>query len=134
LKRRFARLLLLVGAVAIGLSLSRQWPKDRLIHVVLGDAASEVVAVRLRYTGVGDREPDREVTFRYAPGHAPRIVSHEPRLATGDYDVDIEVGLTVTSETSEQNEQNEIHLRRRVHLEDSAVQIDVASALHVAKP
>jgi hypothetical protein len=131
LKGRLVRLPLLVGALAIGLFLSRQWPKDRLIHVVLGDAATGVVALRLRYTQVGDAEPDREVTFRYAPGRAPRIVNHEPRLATGDYDVDIEVGL---SEPREPSEPRDVQVRRRVHVEDGAVQIDVASALHVAKP
>jgi hypothetical protein len=33
----------------------------------------------------------REVAYRYEPGKAPRVVTHEPRLANGEYTVEIEI-------------------------------------------
>jgi hypothetical protein len=62
--------------------------------VVLGDASPRVEEVTLRFAKSDSSSADdwlREVTFRYAKGGAPRIVSYEPRLASGDYLVEIEI-------------------------------------------
>jgi hypothetical protein len=82
---------LLVGAgVAVFLSLRGAWPSDQHLRIVLGDRAPRVEEVRVR-CGPGDGEWTREVMFHYAAGAAPRIVSYEPRLASGDYLVEIDV-------------------------------------------
>jgi hypothetical protein len=79
-----------VGA-AVYLSLAPKWPQDQHLRVVLGDDAPRIESVRLRCGKDGEGEWMREVTFRYAKGEAPRIVSYEPRLANGDYLVEIEL-------------------------------------------
>jgi hypothetical protein len=81
-----------VGAAAY-LSLAPKWPQEQHLRVVLGDDAPHIQSVGVRCGK--DRESDwmREVTFRYAKGEAPRIVSYEPRLANGDYLVEIELEM-----------------------------------------
>jgi hypothetical protein len=82
-----------LGAAAI-FSLAPRWPTDQRLRITLGDLASRAVGVRVRCGSVESRGGDdwaREATFRYAKGEAPRIVSYEPRLASGDYRVEIEV-------------------------------------------
>jgi hypothetical protein len=101
MRRRLVGLLVLAGAMlALYLYLGPKMPKDQVIHLVLGDAAPTVteVAVRYRPTAVSGVSPDagnaewsREVTFEYAKGAAPRVVTHQARLPDGDYLVEIEV-------------------------------------------
>lgn len=93
---RSARIPLLVASAVVVFLLLRHWPTDQTLRIVLGDAAPRVEEVRVRYaepTG-GHDDWEREVTFHYAPGLAPRIVSHEPRLVSGEYDVEVEITLT----------------------------------------
>jgi hypothetical protein len=58
---------------------------------VLGDRASDVDDVTVRYTPPKEKEASRQAAFHYAHGSAPRIVHHAPRLPDGDYAVDIEL-------------------------------------------
>jgi hypothetical protein len=92
--KRFARPSLLVAALAVALLLGKRWPKDQTIHYVLGDAATRVEEVDAHWAE-GDKpgleDWARSATFRYAPGHAPRVQTHEPRLPDGDYTVQIEI-------------------------------------------
>ena len=88
--------MLLIGAgAAVYFSLASRWPADQHLRVVLGDSAPSVDEVRIRcgQRGGASRGDDwaREVTFRYGKGEAPRIVSYEPRLASGPYLLEIEV-------------------------------------------
>ncbi len=62
----------------------------------------------------------REVTFRYAPGQAPRIVTHEPRLADGDYLVEVELVAD--------NDQTSI-VRKHVTLSGGVTQIELAPSV-----
>ena len=39
-RKRIARGLILVAALAVALLLGRQWPKDQTVHYVLGDASA----------------------------------------------------------------------------------------------
>jgi hypothetical protein len=93
--KRLLRLLLLGAALVVAMILARQWPKDQTVHYVLGDGATRVEEVDARWApGATSATADdwtREATFRYAPGQAPRIVTHEPRLPDGDYTVEIEI-------------------------------------------
>jgi hypothetical protein len=90
-----ARLVVPAAAVAVAAVLSRTWPKDQTVHYVLGDGAARVEELDARWAS--GKDPDdtdtwlREVAFRYAPGKAPRVVTHEPRLANGEYTVEIEI-------------------------------------------
>jgi hypothetical protein len=90
-RKRLLRFLLLAAALAVAMILAR-WPKEQTVHYVLGDGAARVAEVDARWAeGRSSEDWAREATFRYAPGQAPRIVTHEPRLADGDYTVEIEI-------------------------------------------
>jgi hypothetical protein len=90
------RLLFLCAGVLAYLSLAPRWPSEQHLRIRLGDGREAVTELRVRCGNAGTRESDaagdwdREVTFHYAKGQAPRIVSYEPRLASGDYLVEIE--------------------------------------------
>src|SRR5262245_32015643 len=91
-RRRWVFPLLLAIAAAIWLILGPRLPKDQTLHVVLGSLAPRVVEIHVRYAPAADPDVfDRDVTLKFAAGEAPRIVTHTPRLADGDYHVEIEV-------------------------------------------
>jgi hypothetical protein len=91
-RRRLAPLALLGAALLATLMFSKGWPQEQTIHYVLGDTAPRVEEVDARWTAdPSPGEPAREVSFRYPRGAAPRVVTHEPRLANGPYTVDLDV-------------------------------------------
>ena len=96
-------------------------PKDQVLHVVLGDAAPRVTEVRVRYGEASGRDVDftREATFRYAQGAAPRVVTHEARLTSGDYTVEIEVFKG----------NDRAMVDRRVKLDGNPVSVDVRDSV-----
>jgi hypothetical protein len=89
---RLAPLVFLGAALVATLTFPRTWPRDQTIHYVLGDRAARVERIDARWAAQAEPgESLREVSFRYAPGTAPRVVTHEPRLSNGDYTVDVDV-------------------------------------------
>jgi hypothetical protein len=124
------RLPILVGGLAVLATLSRRWPQDQTVEVVLGSAAPEVREVRVRYGDPSDARNDwqREVVFRYGPGQAPRVVHHAPRLASGEYDVQIEL-VHASGPSATETEA----VTRHVRLEGHPVSLDVVSALTARK-
>ncbi len=118
-RRKLGPLALVAAGLLIWLVLGRKVPQDQVVRVVLGDAAPRVTEVRLRYQPDGDAEFTREATFPYPKGTAPRIVTHEPRLAGGDYMVEIEL--------SEGNDRALVH--RKVKLDGNPVSLDVKESL-----
>lgn len=104
---RIAKGSLVVAGVFAAMRFAPQWPKQQIVNYVLGDAAPRVDEIDARWApgttsagGVGAASPSRvaegddwarEVVFRYVPGTAPRVVAHEPRLADGDYTVEVEI-------------------------------------------
>lgn len=131
-RKRFAHLFLLAAALAVALMLLRHWPKDQTIHYVLGNAAPHVEELDARWAPVsgkgdvpGEEHWAREVTYHYAPGQAPRVVTHEPRLADGDYLVEVEL---VADET------HESVVREHVMLSGGVTQIELASYAPSAAP
>ncbi len=91
LRGRAGRGVLLLGALAAALSLGRSWPHDQTVHFVLGDAAPRVEELEACWTETGSDECSREVTYRFARGTAPRVVTDPLRAADGDYAVQIAV-------------------------------------------
>ena len=124
MSKRLARLAVLVAALAGFVVLSRGWPKDRAMHFVLGDAAPRVEALTVGYSEGGD-EFTRGASFHFAHGAAPRIVTHEVRLAEGDYTIEIEVASRSEIGASEQRST----LRRHVRVDESSASIDVSKAV-----
>ena len=120
-RRKLGPLVLIGAGVVMMLFLGPKMPRDQLVHVVLGDAAPRVTEVRVRYAerGASDADFAREATFRYAQGAAPRIVTHEPRLANGEYDLEIEL--------SKGNDRALV--KRQVKLDGSPVSIDVRESV-----
>jgi hypothetical protein len=124
-RKRIAQLLILIAGLFVFLMLSRHWPKDRTFRVVLGEAAARVDELSIRYDDAkaqkqGDGEPLRVTTFHYGDAGAPRTVTHEARLADGDYTVEIEVASHSVLTT----------VRRSVTVEgDSTTTIDISREL-----
>jgi len=119
-----------VAGLGVAFALSRQWPREHTVRIVLGDAAKAVEEVRLRYGDPahasgrgGDDDWQREVIFHYAIGRAPRVVSHEPRLPDGDYDLELEIGMRAGQE------RRTVTSHRVVHLDSDSAQVDVASTV-----
>jgi nucleoid-associated protein YgaU len=152
-RKRLLRLLLLAAGLAVVLVLGRRWPKEQTVHYVLGDAASRVQEVDARWAEFRTLERSeradsnenavaasgddwtREATFRYAPGQAPRIVTHEPKLPDGDYTVEIDIVAAsekspeVSPQASRQPEGRTIRVRKRVTLAGGSTSIDLAQAV-----
>jgi hypothetical protein len=124
--RRLLRIPLLLAALGVALTLSRRWPSDQAVHVVLGDAAPRATELRIRYADLSSGHDDwqREATFHYAAGHAPRIVNHEPRLASGEYDVEIEVSVA-----DGPSESHTVTTTRRMTLNGGSTSVDVSRQL-----
>ena len=123
--KRALRMLVLAAVLMVALYFARQWPKDQTVHYVLGDAATRVEEVDARWApGIAATEDwTREASFRYAPGKAPRIVTHEPRLPDGDYTVEIEiVALNDATEAR-------ARVRKHVTLTGGATSIQLAESV-----
>ena len=88
------------------------------MRVVLGAAAPEVKALDLRYIA-GDGDVMREVHFTYPNEPAPRVVAHEPKLPSGEYQLQLDVDTR----------EGRRAVQRRVTLGGGSTQVDVSSAL-----
>jgi hypothetical protein len=146
MRKRVARLLFLAVGLLLALYLARSWPKDQTVHYVLGDAAPRVQEVDARWassssasdtdlrSGEAGRQPEghtewlRQVTFHYAAGKAPRIVTHEPRLPDGDYTVELEIAATATQMGPSPTLARST-VRRHVTLGGGPLSIDLAEAV-----
>lgn len=123
-------LLFLGAAVAAFLLFGPKLPREQVVRIGLGDRAPDVRELTIRYfaaekaSGAATTrdltdEVLREVSFRYPKGDAPRLVRHEPRLADGEYVLEIEVVTNDSRAT----------LRRTVGLLGGPASVDIASAI-----
>jgi hypothetical protein len=123
-RRLFGRLLVLGAVAAVYFTLAPRWPKDNVVHIILGVASSEVEQVTVRYAPAPKNGPmvedwTREATFRFPGGNAPRVLTHEPRTADGDYVLEIEILKTSHAI---------VRIQRRVSLAGGTTSVDVAEA------
>jgi hypothetical protein len=119
--KKLGPLILVAAIAALWLVLGRKIPHTQTVHIVLGDAASRVTELHVGYGERDSRSPEltREATFQWAEGAAPRIVTHAPRLADGEYRVEIVIGTRGRHAMVE----------RRVKIEENPVSIDVQEAV-----
>ena len=135
-KKRLVRMLVLAAVLMVALVFARQWPKEQTVHYVLGDAAPLVTEVDARWAAATggaeatDEDWTREASFRYAPGKAPRMVTHEPRLPDGDYTVEIDiVAASELKDGSRAPEKNDVKVRKHVTLAGGATSIELGGAV-----
>jgi hypothetical protein len=125
-RKRIARLLVLAAGLMVALYFARSWPKGQTVHYVLGDGAPRVEEVEARWAAAGDGDDwMRQTTFQYAPGTAPRIVTHEPRLPDGEYIVEIEIVASGPGVPPEHSTEHST-VRRHVTLSGGATSIELA--------
>ena len=87
-------MLLVAAAVGAYRIVGPAMPNDQSIHVIVGDAASRVTELRLRYADANSSaEPSwlREVSFAFPGGAPTRVITHQPRLPDGKYALEIEL-------------------------------------------
>jgi hypothetical protein len=94
-------------------------PRDQHVKLVLGSSAAQVTGLEIQYVAVdGDLARATRMTFEPTAG-APRVVSHDPELADGDY------GLRIDLDTREGRRSTE----RRVTLGGGTTQVDLAGVI-----
>ena len=119
-RQRLARMLVMAAVLGVCVFLAKRWPKDQTVHYVLGGAAPRVEEIDARWAaGVGSDDWLREATFRYDPGTAPRVVTHEARLPDGDYTVEIEI----------EGDGGPAVVRKKVTLSGGSTSIELAEAI-----
>jgi hypothetical protein len=93
-RRRFARLVLLVGVLGGAAVLLPRLPRERQIDFRFEDTAS-IVGIELAWSREdGDGEAVRGGSWHFAPGQAPRSLTTTVHLPNGRYAVDITVERT----------------------------------------
>ncbi|MCL2724242.1 MAG: hypothetical protein FWD69_07370 [Polyangiaceae bacterium] len=115
---RLTRLVVLAIGLAATVWIGSRTPREQHVRVVLGSAASDVTDMELQYV---DLEGDlvRDARMHFEPGRVPRVVTHEPSLANGDYQLRIELGMRDARRSTE----------RRVTLSGGTTSVDVTSVL-----
>jgi hypothetical protein len=109
---------LLVMGLAVAAYLGARGPREQHVNFVLGDLAPDVRGLTVQYVS-DDDEVARDVRLAYADGAAPRVVSHEPKLADGSY------RLRIDLDTRERR----VSVERSVTLGGGSTQVDLSRAL-----
>ena len=117
-RRKLLPFLVLGAGALIAGYLSSKSPRDQHLRLVLGPRAADVTGLEVQYVAEdGDVARDARMTF--GAGEAPRIVSHEPQLADGEYRLRIDLDTREGRRTVE----------RRVTLGGGTTQVDLTTAL-----
>lgn len=116
------RSLLKLGVLAAGLLAAGYFgakaPRDQHVKLVLGPSADRVTGLEIQYIAA-EGDLARVARMAFEPGSTPRVVSHEPHLADGDY------GLRIDIDTREGRRSTE----RRVTLGGGTTQVDLAGVI-----
>ncbi len=122
-RRKLLPFLVLGGGALIAAYLASKSPRDQHLRLVLGTHAADVTGVEIQYLAE-DGDLARDARMAFAPGQAPRIVSHEPQLADGDYRLRIDLDTREGRRTVE----------RRVTLGGGTTQLDLAAVFDRPPP
>ena len=118
-RRKLLPILFLAGGALLASYLTSKSPRDQHVSLVLGAAAPEVTQLEIQYEGA-DGDLARAARMTFGAGGAPRVVSHEPQLADGDY------RLRIDLDTARQGRRS---VERRVTLGGGTTQVDLATVL-----
>ncbi|HEY8073224.1 MAG TPA: hypothetical protein VIF62_03925 [Labilithrix sp.] len=89
-QKRIVSLAILGAGGAVVAIMASRGPKDQHVRFVLGDRASSVTALSVKYVSASG-EAVRETTMSWDAGAAPRVVALDPALPNGDYELEIDV-------------------------------------------
>jgi hypothetical protein len=87
-RARFARLVLILGALVVAGQLLPNWPREVEVEYELGQAHTEVVELRVSY--MRDDDELHGVSFGF-PSGAPSLVHHRVTLPSGEFQLRCEV-------------------------------------------
>ena len=122
-RRKLLPVLFLAGGALLASYLTSKSPRDQHLSLVLGPAAERVTQVEIQYLSA-DGELARDARMSFDPGRAPRVVSHAPQLADGEYRLRIDLDTREGRRTVE----------RRVTLGGGTTQVDLAATLTSPQP
>lgn len=117
-RRKLLPFLVLLGGALIAAYLGSKSPRDQHLRLVLGPDADRVTSLEVQYVA-GDGDVARDARMAFPPGQTPRIVSHEPQLADGDYKLRIDLDTREGRRSVE----------RRVTLGGGTTQLDLAGVV-----
>ncbi len=117
-RRPFLKFGLVAAGLALAAYLGTKSPRDQHVTLILGAAADRVIGLEIQYIAA-DGELARDARMAFELGAAPRVVSHEPQLADGDYTLRIDLDTREGRRSTE----------RRVTLGGGTTQIDLAGVL-----
>ena len=113
----------LVAGLLVAAYFGGKAPRDQHVKLVLGPSAGSVTGLEIQYIAA-DGDLARAARMAFEPGGPPRVVSHEPQLADGDY------GLRIEIDTREGRRSTE----RRVTLGGGTTQVDLAGIIAAPGP
>ena len=117
-KRRIGSLAFLAIGLGIAAYLGQNGPREQHVHVILNERAPVVTGVSLQYVAPSG-DVANETSFHYSPGQAPRIVSHDPKIPSGDYKLKVDVD-TVNQPDSRKT------VEKQVTLKGGSAQVDLS--------
>jgi hypothetical protein len=123
-RKKLLPILFLAGGALLASYLTSKSPRDQHVSLVLGPAADRVTQVEIQYLSA-DGELARDARMTFEPGRAPRVVSHAPQLADGDYRLRIDLDTTREGRRS---------VERRVTLGGGTTQVDLTATLTSPQP
>ena len=117
-RKKLLPVLFIAGGALLASYVTSKAPREQQVRLVLGPAAGEVTQVEVQYLGA-DGDLARDARMSFEPGRTPRVVSHQPQLADGEY------RLRIDLDTREGRRSVE----RRVTLGGGTTQVDLAGIL-----
>jgi hypothetical protein len=114
-RRRIGSLAFLAVGLGIAWYLGQNGPQEQHVHVILNERAPLVTGVSLQYVAANG-DVANETSFHYSPGQAPRIVSHDPKIPSGDYKLKVDVDLPDSRKSVE----------KQVTLKGGSAQVDLS--------
>ncbi|MFO0741184.1 MAG: hypothetical protein U0270_35115 [Labilithrix sp.] len=119
-KRRIGSLVFLAFGLGVAMWLGQNGPQEQHVHVILNERAPIVTGVSLQYVGANG-DVANETSFHYRPGQAPRIVSHDPRIPSGEYRLRVDVDTTQADSPDSRKS-----VEKQVTLKGGSAQVDVS--------